>query len=228
MDRWMAEREADYKRQHPNWRAEEAAEQAAFEVRFDAIRQRLGSDDAFRQAAAERFGPGYWTEADAMTDAHRVETLERQILLHAETRAEVASSLADADMNATSVPVPVEDSGTEEETEPVELVRMPPLPEPKAKAVEPAPEPEPEPVPDVEPEPEPTELPPVAAEVDRAARKVAEMVWYDGPLERKLLPLGQDEALAHSVATEWLAAPGELVVRGAVDPRPVSVTRIPN
>jgi DNA polymerase III gamma/tau subunit len=176
IEQWLAQREAEYKRQHPNWQAEQAAEQEAFEVVFDAIWQRLGSDDAFRQAAAERFGPGYWLEADAMTDAHRVETLERQILLHAETRAEVAASLADADMNSTSVPVPVEDSATEEETDPVELVRMPPLPEPKAKTPEPAPEPEPEPVPEVEGEPEPTELPPVAAEVDQAAQKLAESI----------------------------------------------------
>ena len=77
----------------------------------------------------------------------------------------------------------------------------------------------------VEPEPEPTELPPVAAEVDRKARQLAETVWYNGPLERKQLPLGQDEAL--SVAREWLTAPGELVTRGLVDPRPVSVTHIP-
>ena len=127
-----------------------------------------------------------------MTDAHRIETLERQILLHAETRAEVAASLA---MNPTSEPVPVEDSATEEETEPVELVRMPPLPEPKAKAPEPAPEPEPQPVltevpeEEPEPEPEPESLPPVAAEVDQAARKLAESIWYNGPLERKQLPL---------------------------------------
>jgi hypothetical protein len=94
VEKIFAEREADYKRAHPNWEAEEAAGQAAFEVRFEAIWQRLGSDDEFRQAAAERYGPGYWSEADAMTDAHRIETLERQILLHAETRAEVASSLA--------------------------------------------------------------------------------------------------------------------------------------
>ena len=159
MEKWLAQREADYKRQHPNWQAEQAAEQEAFEVVFDAIWQRLGTDDAFRQAAAERFGPGYWSEADAMTDAHRVETLERQILLHAETRAEVASSLADAAMHQASTSVPVEASATEEETQPVELVRMPPLPEPKARQ------------------------------------------------ERKLLPLGLDQALAHCVAMDWLAAP---------------------
>ena len=122
IEQWLAQREAEYKRQHPNWRAEEAAEQEAFEVVFDAIWQRLGSDDAFRQAAAERFGPGYWLEADAMTDAHRIETLERQILLHAETRAEVAASLADADMNPTSEPVPVEDSAMEWLTAPGQLV----------------------------------------------------------------------------------------------------------
>jgi hypothetical protein len=104
MEKWLAQREADYKRQHLNWQAEQAAEQEAFEVVFDAIWQRLGTDDAFRQAAAERFGPGYWPEADAMTDAHRIETLERQILLDAETRSEVAASLADSDMNPTSEP----------------------------------------------------------------------------------------------------------------------------
>jgi hypothetical protein len=37
-----------------------------------------------------------------------------------------------------------------------------------------------------------------------------------------------DQALAHCVAMGWLVAPGELVTRGVVDPRPVSVTRIPN
>jgi hypothetical protein len=57
---------------------------------------------------------------------------QRQILLHAETRSEVAASLADEATNPTSDPVPVEDSATAEETEPVELVRMPTLPEPKA------------------------------------------------------------------------------------------------
>jgi hypothetical protein len=178
--------------------------------------------EQFRRRVAAEYGPDWFSESDAMTTAHRVETMFAQLVLDGQMRWEIADLLAmrEADMNPTSA--------TEEETEPVELVRMPPLPEPKAKAVEPAPEPEPEPVPDVEPEPEPTELPLVAAEVDRKARQLAETVWYNGPLERKLLPLGQDEALAHSVATERLAGLGELVVRGAVDPRPVSVTRIPN
>jgi hypothetical protein len=137
VEKIFAQREADYKRAHPNWEAEEAAEQAAFEVLFEAIWQRLGSDDEFRQAAAERYGPGYWSEADAMTDAHRVETLERQILLDAETRAEVAASLAEStpfDTTPPFEPVPVEDSATEEETDAVELVRMPPLPEQKRPA----------------------------------------------------------------------------------------------
>lgn len=79
-----------------------------------------------------------------------------------------------------------------------------------------------------EPEPEPEALPPVAAEVEQAARKLAESIWYNGPLERTELPPSMDQALAHCVAMEWLAAPGQLVARGLIDPRPVTVTRIPN
>lgn len=141
MDKWKADREAEWKRQHPNWEAEEAAEQAAFEAVFAALWERLGTDATFRQAAAERFGSGYWMEAEAMTDAHRVVTLERQILLDGQIRSEVTASLADDLMsgtNPTSEPVPVEDSATEEETEPVELYRLPALPEPKARQPEPA------------------------------------------------------------------------------------------
>jgi hypothetical protein len=105
---------------------------------------------------------------------------------------------------------------------------MLPLPEPKARQPEPEPVPEPVSVEVPEPEPEPEGLPPVAAEVDQAARKLAESIWYNGPLERKQLPISLDQALAHCVAIEWLVAPGELVTRGVVDPRPVMVTRIPN
>ena len=86
MEARQAQQEAEYRAAHPNWQAEEAAEEELFNGAFNAMWAQLGTDDAFRQRMAENFGPDYYTEADAMTDAQRVETLERQILLHEDTR----------------------------------------------------------------------------------------------------------------------------------------------
>ena len=76
-----------------------------------------------------------------MTDADRVETLERQIVLHAETRGDVAECIAEPFAD-TAAAVPVEAPVVVEE-ESVELFR--------AMPTAPVNAPEPEPVEDVAP-----------------------------------------------------------------------------
>ena len=97
----------------------------------------------------------------------------------------------------------------EPEPEPVAVV------EPEPVAEEPAPEPEPE-------------LPPVADHVAEAARRLSIQIWSGVSVPRAQLAPANDQALAHAVAMEWLAVAGDLIVRGGVDPRQVTVTRIPN
>ena len=85
-------------------------------------------------------------------------------------------------------------------------------------------------VPEVQDDPAPVEpeLPPVADHVERAARDLAVQIWNAIPVPRARLGPANDQCLAHCVSMDWLAINGELVTRGPVDPRPVTVTRIPN
>ena len=89
-------------------------------------------------------------------------------------------------------------------------------------------EPEPEPAPEPAPEPEP-EIPPVADDVARAARTLAIQIWGMGSMPRAELAPANDQCLAHAVHENWLVVDaGGRIVRGGVDPRPVTITRIPN
>ena len=72
------------------------------------------------------------------------------------------------------------------------------------------------------------EIPPVADHVAEAARRLSVQIWSGVSVPRAQLAPTNDQALAHAVHMEWLVVAGALVVRGGVDPRPVSVTRIPN
>ena len=72
------------------------------------------------------------------------------------------------------------------------------------------------------------ELPPVADHVAEAARRLSVQIWGGITVPRAQLAPTNDQAMAHAVHKKWLAVAGGLIVRGGVDPRPVSVTRIPN
>ena len=84
-------------------------------------------------------------------------------------------------------------------------------------------------MPEPEPEPEPElQIPPVADDVARAARTLAIQLWGVGLMPRAELAPANDQCLAHAVHENWLVVDGGRIVRGGIDPRPVTVTRIPN
>ena len=56
-----------------------------------------------------------------------------------------------------------------------------------------------------------------------------EPVWGSGLMPRARLHHTRDQCLAHAVVMNWLVVDAEdRIVRGGVDPRQVTVTRIPN
>ena len=120
-------------------------------------------------------------------------------------------------------PVPAEPEPVKDE--PVDLIRM--MPPPAQDAQEPVVEdvaaPSPDPVDEAE---APTEMPPVADHVAQAARELAIQVWSLGLIPHPGPHL--DQLLAHAVSLGWLVVDADRIVRGKVDPRPVSVTSIPN
>jgi hypothetical protein len=93
-------------------------------------------------------------------------------------------------------------------------------------------EPVTEPVDDIVEEPDVSEIPPVAFEVEQAARALGVQIWSSGSMPCARLHQGRqahsvDQYSAHAQNQGWLAVVGDLIVRGEVDPRPVMVTRIP-
>jgi hypothetical protein len=68
-------------------------------------------------------------------------------------------------------------------------------------------------------------MPPVADHVVRAARELAIQVWSTGLIPHPGPHL--DQSLAHAASLGWLVVDANRIVRGKVDPRPVTVTRIP-
>jgi hypothetical protein len=68
-------------------------------------------------------------------------------------------------------------------------------------------------------------MPPVADRVAQAARELAIQVWCMGVIPHPGPHL--DQLLAHAVSLGWLVVDANRIVRGEVDPRPVTVTRIP-
>lgn len=64
------------------------------------------------------------------------------------------------------------------------------------------------------------EPPPVVDAAEEAARELASQIWFSGPTPRTRLAPANDQALAYCVEMNWLRDMGDMVVRGAVDPRP--------
>ena len=80
-----------------------------------------------------------------------------------------------------------------------------------------------------EPVAELVETPPVTDHVAQAARRLSIQIWSDVVLPRAQLAPANDQALAHAVAMNWLVVDAkDRIVQGVIDPRPVTVTRIPN
>jgi hypothetical protein len=131
-----------------------------------------------------------------------------------------------ATADAVDDPAPVPAQPEPEKDEPVEPIRMMPAPAQNAAVDADAVQEVKDDVADVEPEP--IELPPVADVVAEAARELAIQVWGSGLISRAQLPPSLDQRLANAQAMGWLAVNDQVIARSGVDPRPVTVTRIPN
>jgi hypothetical protein len=198
------------------------------QLKIEGYRDRLVTDDAFRwdvATAIAEFTPATATPK-AIKDRLATDDLFRWQVAESMTPIDFGRLPPDA---FEDVPegVPADAVTVDEpalgKDEPVEIIRMGPslardAQEPVSEAV---PEPVDEPV-------EQFEMPPVADDVERAARKLGIQVWGTGLIPRAELHAGLDQALAHAVERGWLTVDGARIVRGEVDPRPVSVSRIPN
>jgi hypothetical protein len=141
---------------------------------------------------------------------------------------DVPEETAPAD-ESTPAAAPVDDQETGKDAESVEPFRVmpPPWDEPVAGDAEVD-----EPIEIVDDVPDVPETPPVSPDVERAARALGIQVWSSGSMPRAQLYQGRqahsvDQYLAHAQSMRWLAVVGDLIARGEVDPRPVTVTRIP-
>jgi len=200
---------------------------------IEGFQRQLAVDDQLRGEVAEQLAPDWYTEDPSLTGAERIEKFRQQLELDDRHRFDVAELIA-LDWYGEGRPMAfVDDPEAGKDAEPVDVFRAMPGPPPDVEN---------EPVEPVEvivdeavDEPGELEVPAVAPEVERAARRLAEQVWGLGVVPHADLYSGVsahwvDQYLAYAVGMNWLVSDAESqnVRRGEVDPRPVSVTRIPN